>query len=164
MPTDIPPPFAYRFQRWDYDDMTDDVVLPTARAVFERIVKAYPEATKLARYGDLEGIWAEGDARVSISLVSAASPFTVKVELDMAAIRREAQQMVDDDAKAQAEWLKTLTHPVTGSPWLCDYGLDYVVDQLVKERQFAWRKVDEIDWAAVEARFIDGLRILREGH
>lgn len=149
MPSTPPIPFAYHLLVCRYDEVTHDEITPTARAIYEHVV-AQGDNPKEWRHEGITAVWPDG-VKVTISLLDPL--FRIENVPDIPALRAEAQARIKQDAARQAQWLSTLTGSVTGSPWLCDMGEDYVLRLLIEERQFSWRPVETVDWDMVDARF-----------
>jgi hypothetical protein len=138
-------PFAYQVLVFDYDDIELNKTFPSLHAAFCCLTADYPSS----RCGlNITVCYPDGS---SVPLPLDTPTFRAENALDRDVLRREAKEMIEKDAEAQARFLKGLRGTVTGSPWLCDMGEDYVVNRLVKARQWRWRREDEINWTALEA-------------
>ncbi len=139
-------PFAYHLVIWSYGEVESSKTYPALRRAVEAVLtRCNPDWVDRGKIGLTACYEDETERRLDADLLR------VKVELDMDALRAEVRAAIEADRQKQAEWLKTLTHTVTGSPWLCDYGEDEIVEQWTHERQWRWKLPDEIDWAALEA-------------
>jgi hypothetical protein len=150
-------PFAYSFRHYSYGELDDSGALPTVTAIYAHIIAAYPcrlrTDLEITAHFDTPGM---GKASFSLD----GNPlFKHQHVLDGDALITEARVLIKEDAEKQAAWLKTLTGTVTGSPWLCDMGEDYVVGVLRKDREYSWKAVEEIDWDAQIARLVEGWSI-----
>lgn len=142
-------PFAYQLLVYSYGEIETSKVLPSCRGIIAHtIATCDPEWLERGKV-HIKAFYPDGE-EVEID----PRQFRFKMTLDIKALRVEARAMIAKDAEQQAEWMKELKGTVTGSPWLCDMGEDAVVEGLIHERQWRWRKDEEIDWAALDAQLI----------
>jgi hypothetical protein len=139
-------PFAYHVTVCSWGEIDWEKITPTLRAAVQRIITDCEPDWVSREKIDLRACFAdETEVKLDMSLLRA------KVDLDMDAIRAEAEAAIAENAREQAKWLKTIKGTVTGSPWLCDMGLDDVVAGMVEQREWRWKTMEEMDWDALEA-------------
>lgn len=73
--------------------------------------------------------------------------FMREIALDLDAIRREAEEMIEKDKKSKAE---TVSLGFSSDPWLCDYGLEFVMNRLVDSRKWVMIPFEEINLTEIE--------------
>lgn len=80
--------------------------------------------------------------------------FVQRHELDLVAIRNEVRKAIDKELTEVAEMKASGKAPFSGQCWLSDIGEDTLVENVIKAQQYSWLPVDQIDWAAIEAKLI----------
>lgn len=130
-------PFAYQYLEQWYDDVSENLVFPTLRALYE--------TNKVLEIGRVEAIYPDGTRqRVEIEV------FKKKVELDLDAIRAEAQERIAADVAWWNRYRNSAWFITGRAPFPPDTDLDRRVQTIVQERQWTWKTPDEVDWAAIE--------------
>ncbi len=140
-------PFAYQVLSLRYGELEINQVFPSLRSAYGFVVINFGPQNEREIFA-----WLPDSSIVAIPL---DDRFRVKNELDEKAIREEARNKINIDAAAQAAFYKEIRGSVTGSPWLCDMGEDYVFDMLVEERQYRWKLESEVDWADIESSLLE---------
>jgi hypothetical protein len=136
-------PFCYTYQH--YDDPVE--VFSSLGEVIEYFI-GYPI---LALLDDDVCVYAHFNCKFAIKkIVLKFDKFIEKVEIDKEKLRIETRELIKKDKEKQSKWLKTLTHPITGSPWLCDLGEDTVFNNLLKEKSYKWKDLNSINLEEIE--------------
>lgn len=139
-------PFAYQVLVISYDEVELNRTFPRFAFAYGCLTEAYPPSDG-NRTLEILACYPDG---TSVPIPIQTPVFRTQVDLDMEALREEAKQMIAKDAERQAAFFKTIKGSVTGSPWLCDMGEDWVVNQLAEQRQWRWKREEEIDWPVLE--------------
>lgn len=136
-------PFAYQLIYWSYGEVDVMMTLRSLRDIVSKVISESPMTDP-----QVSALYEDGrSVELDVELLRA------KVKLDKKALRAEAKAAIEEDARAKAAFFKGMSFgsTCTGSPWLCDEGEDAVVEALVREREWRWKTLDEIDWAAFES-------------
>lgn len=140
-------PFAYQLMYWSWGELESTVTLPSLRDIVSRVI-----TSTVVNNPCISALYPDGTSiRLDERMLRA------KVQLNRKELRAEAKVLIEKDTKAKAAFFSTFPggSTCTGSPWLCDEGEDAVVEALVRDREWRWKTLEEIDWTAFESSKVE---------